>query len=31
MSLEEKRIYTRVKELGPIIEEMYAQGRTRQN
>lgn len=29
MSTEKKRVYTHVKELGPIIEEMFAQGRTR--
>lgn len=29
MSTEKKRVYTHVKELGPIIEEMFARGRTR--
>lgn len=29
MSQEKKRVYTHVKELGPIIEEMFALGRTR--
>jgi len=29
MSPEKKRGYTHVKELGPIIEELFAQGRTK--